>query len=80
VEVFDHPEVVLRDGAPAQGLQHRLSACMTDETGSFDLKLRNGKYQIRFSKSSGWQCTSTLIRVRWFSFRRSLDVVMRVAT
>jgi hypothetical protein len=80
VEVFDHPEVVLKNGPPAQGLQHRLAACITDETGSFDLKLPSGKYEIRFSKSGGWQCTSTLIQVRWFSLRKRLDVVMQVAT
>lgn len=80
VEVFDHPEVVLRDGTRAQGLQNRLGACMTDETASFDVKLPSGKYEIRFSKSGGWQCTSTLIHVRWFSFRRRLDIVMHVAT
>ena len=53
---------------------------MTDETGSFDLKLPRGEYEIRFSKSGELQCTSTLIHVRWFSFRRRLDVVMRLAT
>jgi hypothetical protein len=53
---------------------------MTDERGSFDLKLPSGKYEIRFSMGGGWQCTSALINVRWFSFRRRLDVVMQVAT
>jgi len=53
---------------------------MTDETGSFDFNLPSGKYEIRFSKSGGWQCTSTLIHVRWLAFRRRLDVVMQVAT
>jgi hypothetical protein len=80
VEVFDHPEVALKGGPRAQGVQHRLSACMTDETGTYELKLPSGKYEIRFSKSGGWQCTSTLVHVRWFAFRRHLDVVMHVAT
>lgn len=42
VEVFDHPEVVLRGGPPPQGVQHRIAACMTGEKGSFDLKLASG--------------------------------------
>ena len=80
IEVFDHPEVRLREGPPAEGIQRRISACTTNGSGSFDLKLPSGDYEIRFSKSGGWQCTSALIHVRRFSFRRRLDVVMQVAT
>jgi len=80
IEVFDHPEVRLREGPPVEGIQRRISACMTNRSGSFDLELPNGDYEIRFSKSGGWQCTSMLIHVRRFSLRRRLDVVMRVAT
>jgi hypothetical protein len=80
IEVFDHPEVRLREGPPAQEIQRRISACIINDSGSFDLKLPGGDYEMRFSKSGGWQCTSTLIHVRRFSFRRRLDVVMQVAT
>jgi hypothetical protein len=80
IEVFDHPEVRLREGPPAEARQHRISACITNGSGSFDLKLPSGDYEIRFSKSGGWQCTSMLIHVRRFSFRKRLDVVVQVAT
>jgi hypothetical protein len=80
IEVFDHPEIRLRDGPPGEAVQRRISACITNGSGSFDLKLPTGEYEIRFSKSGGWQCTFTLIHVRRFSFRRRLDVVMQVAT
>jgi hypothetical protein len=80
IEVFDHPEVRWREGPPGEGVQRRISACITDGSGSFDLRLPSGDYEIRFSKSGGWQCTSTLIHVRRFSFKRRLDVVMQVAT
>ena len=80
VEVFDHPEIVLSSGPRPEGSQHRLAACMTDDTGSFDLKLAPGRYEIRVSKADGWQCASALIRVGRFSFRKRLDIILELAT
>lgn len=55
VEVFDKPEWILNGDTFPSPTQKRLNACKTDEFGRFCFaNLPAGRYELRFSKDSGW--------------------------
>jgi hypothetical protein len=65
VEVFDHPEVVLKDPSHSRAGQRRLSACLTGKDGAFSFDAKPAKYELRFSSDSGeWECKSVIVEVR----------------
>ena len=76
VEVYNHPEVVLRDSARNRTGQTRIIGCVTDRRGRFRFKLKDGDYELRASNGAGWNVTSVVIRVRKGRFisRRRLVV------
>ena len=83
VEVYDHPEVVLTMTLPeAAKVQHRIAACITNDTGEFSLDVPSGSYEVRFSSSDpmGVECTSVLVKVRRLAFRSRVRVKMAMAT
>jgi hypothetical protein len=64
VEVFSLPE----NAAPLWNLEGtaqrtRVAACITEKDGKFMFHLKRGKYELRFSRSSGWNCTYVKIEV-----------------
>jgi hypothetical protein len=78
VEVYDHPEVLIHSRSDHTPSQTRIAACMTDVTGAFAFTLPVGDYELRCSKSSGWDVTSTLIRVRRSVFSSAKGLVLRL--
>jgi len=76
VEVYNHPEVVLRDTSPNRPGQTRILGCITDQRGRFSFRLKTGDYELRASNGAGWNVTSVVIRVRKGRFisRRRLVV------
>lgn len=55
VEVFDKPEWILNGDTFPSPTQKRLNACKTDGFGRFCFaNLPAGRYELRFSKDSGW--------------------------
>jgi hypothetical protein len=64
VEVYNHPEVVLRDASRNRSGQTRILGCVTDQRGRFTFKLKTGDYELRASNGAGWNVTSVVIRVR----------------
>ena len=64
VEVYNHPEVVLRDSGRNRTGQTRILGCVTDQRGRFAFKLKTGDYELRASNGPGWNVTSVVIRVR----------------
>jgi hypothetical protein len=83
VEVYDHPEVVLREGLVDRRDrtgQQQIAACVTDKTGRFGFKLPPGKYELRLSKPIEWNCTSVLVEVRTkAASNKPLRVALRLA-
>jgi hypothetical protein len=67
VEVFDEPEHLLLpypESEKKKKAQRRLTTCVTGPDGSFCFAgLAAGKYEIRFSKDSGWNHTQIYIEV-----------------
>ncbi len=85
VEVLDHPETVLAIPDASKRGQQRIAACMTRDSGEFELKVPSGEYELRFSmpfgrNDQGWEWISYLIKVRRFSLRSRLSVHMKVGT
>lgn len=64
VEVYDHPEILIRDFTQDTAGKKRIAACMTDDTGVFALDVPPGHYELRLSKSAEWDVTSMPVRVR----------------
>ncbi len=81
VEVYDHPEAVNSVVPDGSRVQHRLAACVTNDTGRFFIKVPPGSYEVRFSSRSpvGLECTSVLVRVRRLARRGRLSVSMHLA-
>ena len=65
VEVFDHPEYLLKTGTEAKPPdQHRLRACLTSADGRFCFENPpSGKYELRSSINSGWDVTHIYVVV-----------------
>ena len=82
VEVYDHPETLLRSGPPLVNAQRRITGCTTNETGQFSFKVPAGNYELRFSNSYGWDVTSVYIRVKKFRLpsRKGLTVSLTLGT
>jgi hypothetical protein len=64
VEIYDHPDVVLRDSSRNRTGQTRIIGCVTDQRGRFAFKLKAGDYELRASNGDSWNVTSVVIRVR----------------
>ncbi|HEX6802927.1 MAG TPA: carboxypeptidase regulatory-like domain-containing protein [Terriglobales bacterium] len=64
VEVYNHPEVVLRDSSRNRTGQTRILGCVTDQRGRFSFKLKAGDYELRASNGGQWNVTSVVVRVR----------------
>jgi hypothetical protein len=64
VEVYDHPESLIRDSTQPVVGKKRIAGCITGETGVFALDVPPGHYEIRLSKSTEWDVTSMPVRVR----------------
>src|SRR5258708_26868101 len=78
VEVFDHPELA-QGGDQTRTGQKRLKACVTQKDGSFSLELPDGKYELRCSKPSEWNCTSVLVTLSKKGSSKRLKVRLEVA-
>ena len=78
VEVFDRPELA-EDGNPNRGGQKRLMACLTAKDGRFSFDLPPGKYELRCSKASEWNCTSTIVEVSKSGSSKGLSVRLELA-
>ncbi len=65
VEVFTLPEnaVPLWDYLTGDSDRKRISACVVEKNGKFEFRLKPGRYELRFSKSSEWNCTHLKIAV-----------------
>jgi len=64
VEIYDHPEVVLRDPSSSRTGQKRITGVLTDQAGRFLFELPDGDYEIRASKSSEFDVTSVVVHLR----------------
>jgi hypothetical protein len=64
MEIYNHPEIVLRDSSRNRSGQTRVMGCVTDQRGRFSFKLKTGDYELRASNGPGWKVTSVVIRVR----------------
>jgi hypothetical protein len=82
VEVYDHPEIVLREGPSSDDERKRITGCKTDAMGNFSFNLKPGDYEIRFSCCNGVNVTSMVVRVRKriFVSRRSFTVHLTLGT
>ena len=87
VEVFDQPEHLLLsypENVEKKKVQRRLAACVTGKDGMFCFsKLRAGKYDLLFSKDSGWKHTHVYVIVasrNRKSTRSRLEIWMEVGT
>jgi len=78
VEVYDHPEIALQNPSPDRTGQKRIAACLTSETGLFSLDVVPGHYELRFSKSGGWNVTSVPVRVTRSAPSSKKGVVVRL--
>jgi len=78
VEVYDHPEIVLRNPSRTRTGQSRLAACITGDSGSFSLDVPPGRYELRLSKSAEWDVTSVLLTVRNSPFSSRKGIVVRL--
>jgi hypothetical protein len=78
VEVYDHPEVAVKNPSPDRTGQGRIAACRTGETGMFSLDLEPGKYELRFSKSSGWNVTTVPVEVKKSAPPTKQDMVVKL--
>ncbi len=80
VEVYDRPEVVLRDSSPSRKGQRRLAACTTGPNGRFSFKMAPGRYEVRCSKPLEWNVTSVLLEVsRKKGSTEALEVPLELA-
>jgi len=82
VEVYDHPEVVLRAGPSSEVERKRIVGCKTDATEVFSFNLKPGEYEIRFSCCNGVNVTSMVVKLRKgvFVSRRALTVHLTLGT
>jgi len=72
VEVFTLPEnaVPLWDYLTGDSDGKRISACVVEKNGKFEFRLKPGRYELRFSKSSEWNCTYLKIAVIGFEGKK----------
>lgn len=83
VEVFDKPEYLVSDKPWDQKpQQNRLRACITSADGKFCFKnLPEGVYELRVSRSQGWNVTHVYIVVdRKAGSNKPLHVGMHLGT
>lgn len=82
VEVYEHPEAVLRGWPSSQMDRKRIVGCKTDVMGAFSFKLKPGDYEVRFSCCTGVNVTSMVLKVRkgLFVSRRALTVHLTPGT
>ena len=82
VEVYDHPEIAIKDSSRDRTGQRRVAACMTSSKGLFSLKVLPGSYELRLSKSPEWNVTSVFVTVDSSAprVRKGVVVMMRVGT
>jgi hypothetical protein len=78
IEVFDHPELAM--GAdPTRKRQRRLMACVTQKDGRFSFDLPPGKYELRCSKPTQWNCTSVIVETNATGSSKPLSVQLELA-
>jgi putative component of toxin-antitoxin plasmid stabilization module len=83
VELFDHPEMNSNPNAmtyPEEFGRHRLDACETDSSGSFEFNPPPGNYELRVSIGEGWNVTHYIVHVRKHGRKKALEVPMSVGT
>ena len=78
VEVFDRPELAT-GGDPTRQGQKRLIACVTRKDGRFSFNLPAGKYELRCSKPSEWNCTSVIVEINARGSSKPLSVRLELA-
>jgi hypothetical protein len=76
VEVYDHPEVMLRQPGRDVGGQTRIAACTTDKAGLYMFDLPSGYYELRFSKSEEWDVSSVPLRVQRVALHPKKKIVV----
>jgi hypothetical protein len=81
VEVFTRPENAspLWD-IPNPAERTRAAACTVGKSGKFRLHLKPGKYELRFSRSSEWNCTYLKVEVVAGFRTKKLRVPMNIGT
>src|SRR5439155_9066468 len=57
VELYDHPEELLRAGPSSDMERKRIVGCKTDAMGAFSFSPKPGEYEIRFSCCNGVNVT-----------------------
>ena len=78
VEVFDHPELAMGADPTRKG-QKRLMACVTRKDGRFSFDLPRGKYELRCSKPTEWNCTSVIVEINGKGSPKPLTVQLDLA-
>ncbi|MGC1415170.1 MAG: hypothetical protein WA817_07810 [Candidatus Acidiferrum sp.] len=78
VEVFDHPELAMGADPTRKG-QKRLMACVTRKDGGFSFDLPAGKYELRCSKPTEWNCTSVIVEINATGSSKPLSVQLDLA-
>jgi protocatechuate 3,4-dioxygenase beta subunit len=82
VEIFDHPDYLLRENPLAEHpQQRRVAACVTGTNGRFCFHtLPPGKYELRSSLESGWNITHIYVVVDKKGQRKKIQVMMHIGT
>jgi len=79
VEVFTRPE----NASPLWNVPNppertRIAACTVRKSGKFRFRLKPGKYELRFSRSSEWNCTFLKVDVIAGLHTKKLEVPMHI--
>lgn len=87
VEVFDNPNQLSSQGSQnieEQKPQRRIAACVVESDGRFCFaNIPAGKYEVRFSKNSGWNHTSVVLTVaprKPNATKRGLNIRLELGT
>ena len=87
VEVYDKPEYLLLsypESEEKKKEQRRIQGCIVGADGKFCIRgLPPGKYELRFSKASGWNYIHAIVVIataKQKASNRSLEVTLRPGT
>ena len=81
VEVFSRPDGAVPLWNPETAAQRtRADACVVGKDGQFSFHLKPGKYELRFSLSSGWNCTYLKIEVERGLRTKKLRIPLKIGT